>query len=487
MCYNYVMRKYILLALVFCLFITGIPSVNAATIPIYIRGKQVVPDTPPILQNNRTFVPIRYIAESFGAKVNWNEQLQQVTIDSGNTHIVLRIGDTNISRNGNNMQLDVAPFIRNDRTYVPLRFVSEALGHYVDWDATEQAVYIDTDAVYRKQTITVGSKKITANVVKVFVGNPHVDLTMAYGQNKIGLTESLASMANRNNAIAAINGTFFRAYETTNPKEPSGNLIIDGRIEHLCFRDKPATTFGFTWDNKVDIGSISMMLSGKYLQVQNPEYAWLHSWYVGTINRSMTYWNNNSINIYTSKRGPTTRAGVAGTNVIVQDSKIVGVVEGSNFTIPKDGYVVWIGGSEKRYLDRFTVGDKITYEDLYFVQQGNADIWKQGVIEGGLSAGPRLVTNGIITVNPEAENYTIPKITQYSTPRSAIGITKDGKLLLVTVPSAAIKELAVVMQKLGAYNAMNVDGGASSGLYYKGQMITTPGRDLSNALIVTTK
>jgi len=125
------MRKYILLALAFCLFIAGIPSVNAATIPIYIHGKQVVPDTPPILQNNRTFVPIRYIAESFGAKVNWNEQLQQVTIDSGNTHIVLRIGDTNISRNGNNMQLDVAPFIRNDRTYVPLRFVSEALGHYV--------------------------------------------------------------------------------------------------------------------------------------------------------------------------------------------------------------------------------------------------------------------------------------------------------------------------------------------------------------------
>jgi len=106
--------------------------------------------------------------------------------------------------------------------------------------------------------------------------------------------------------------------------------------------------------------------------------------------------------------------------------------------------VVWIGGSEKRYLDRFTVGDKITYEDLYFVQQGNADIWKQGVIEGGLSAGPRLVTNGVITANPEAENYTIPKITQYSTPRSAIGITKDGKLLLVTVPSATIKNLQLL-------------------------------------------
>jgi len=481
------MKRIILSALVLCILIAGLLPIQATTIPIYIQGKQVKPDTPPILQNNRTFVPIRYIAESFGAKVNWNEQAQRVTIDSGNTHIVLHIGNRIAQKNGTDIELDVAPFLKNDRTYVPLRFISEALGHYVDWDATEQAVYIDTDAVYRKITVPVGSKNITANVVKVFLDNPHVDLTMAYSKNQIGLTESLASMAQRNNAIAAINGTFFRAYETTNPKEPSGNLIIDGRIEHLCFRDKPATTFGFTWDNKVDIGSISMMLSGKYLQVQNPEYAWLHSWYVGTINRSMAYWNNNSINLYTPKRGATTRADVSGSNVIVVDNEIVDIVEGSNVVIPKNGYVIWIGGTEKKYLDRFAIGDKVTYEDEYYVSQGNADIWKQGVIEGGLSAGPRLITNGSITVNPYAENYTIPKITQYSTPRSAIGITKDGKLLLVTVPSATIKELAVVMQKLGAYNAMNVDGGASSGLYYKGQMITTPGRDLSSALIVTTK
>lgn len=470
--------------LVLCALIAGLLPAQATTIPIHIQGKQVRPDTPPILQNNRTFVPIRYIAESFGAKVNWNEQAQQVTIDNGNTHIVLYIGNRVAQKNGIDIELDVAPFIKNDRTYVPLRFISEALGHYVDWDATEQAVYIDTDAVYRKITVPVGSKNITANVVKVFLDNPHVDLTMAYSKNQIGLTESLASMAQRNNAIAAINGTFFRAYETTNPKEPSGNLVIDGRIEHLCFLSRPATTFGFTRDNKVDISYVGMRLSGNYIEVNNPEYAWLRGYYIGTINRSMAYWNNNSINLYTPKRGSTTRAGVSGSNVIVVDNEIVDIVEGSNVAIPKNGYVIWIGGTEKKYLDRFAIGDKLTYEDEYYVQQGNADIWKQGVIEGGLSAGPRLITNGKITVNPEAENYTIPKITEYATPRSAIGITKDNKLLLVTVQNATIKELATVMQKLGAYNAMNVDGGASSGLYYKGQMITTPGRELSNALIV---
>lgn len=467
-----------------CALIAGLLPAQATTIPIYIQGKQVRPDTPPIMQNDRTFVPIRYIAESFGAKVNWNEQAQQVTIDSGNTHIVLHIGNRIAQKNGTDIELDVAPFLKNDRTYVPLRFISEALGHYVDWDATEQAVYIDTDAMYRKMTVPVGSKNITANVVKVFLDNPHVDLTMAYSKNQIGLTESLASMAQRNNAIAAINGTFFRAYETTNPKEPSGNLVIDGRIEHLCFLNRPATTFGFTRDNKVDIGYVGMMLSGNYIEVNNPEYAWLRGYYIGTINRSMAYWNNNSINLYTPKRGATTRADVSGSNVIVVDNEIVDIIEGSNVTIPKNGYVIWIGGTEKKYLDRFAIGDKLTYEDEYYVQQGNADIWKQGVIEGGLSAGPRLITNGKITVNPYAEDYTIPKITEYATPRSAIGITKDNKLLLVTVPSATIKELATVMQKLGAYNAMNVDGGASSGLYYKGQMITTPGRELSNALIV---
>lgn len=470
--------------LVLCALIAGLLPAQATTIPIYIQGKQVRPDTPPIMQNDRTFVPIRYIAESFGAKVNWNEQAQQVTIDSGNTHIVLHIGNRIAQKNGTDIELDVAPFLKNDRTYVPLRFISEALGHYVDWDATEQAVYIDTDAMYRKMTVPVGSKNITANVVKVFLDNPHVDLTMAYSKNQIGLTESLASMAQRNNAIAAINGTFFRAYETTNPKEPSGNLVIDGRIEHLCFLNRPATTFGFTRDNKVDIGYVGMMLSGNYIEVNNPEYAWLRGYYIGTINRSMAYWNNNSINLYTPKRGATTRADVSGSNVIVVDNEIVDIIEGSNVTIPKNGYVIWIGGTEKKYLDRFAIGDKLTYEDEYYVQQGNADIWKQGVIEGGLSAGPRLITNGKITVNPYAEDYTIPKITEYATPRSAIGITKDNKLLLVTVPSATIKELATVMQKLGAYNAMNVDGGASSGLYYKGQMITTPGRELSNALIV---
>ncbi len=462
---------------------------SSSPIPIYIQGQKKSFDSPPILKDGRVFLPIRYISEYFGAQVTWEDQTKTVTVKQGSKTISLQIGNSIAQIDGKEVSLDVPAFINGARTYVPLRFIGEALGRYVDWDQTERAVYIDTDAVSSTMQMSFGGKTFNVKVVKVFLNNPHVGLKIAYGQNQIGLTESLLSMAQRSNAIAAINGTFFRAYETTNPKEPSGNLIIDGRIEHLCFRDKPATTFGFTRDNRADIAYVSMKIQGQYLSIPDPDNVWLYNqgWYVGTINRSPIYWGSSSINLYTPKRGPTTRANNVGISVVVQNDTVVDKKQSNNVAIPKNGYIIHMYGTETKYADWFQKGYQITYSDIYSVKQGNADIWKQGVIEGGLSAGPRLITNGKITVNPEAENYTIPKITEYSMARSALGLTKDNKLLMVTVSSAKIEDLAKIMQKLGAYNAMNIDGGASSGLYYKGKLLTTPGRDLSNALLVIRK
>jgi len=479
------MKKIIITILVLLsVFIVSVPSnTDAVDIPVYLAGKQITMQDKPVMRNNRVLVPIRAISNLFNAKVDWNDESNTAII---NDNVYVTIGSKIAIVDGKQVELEVPAVLINDRTYVPLRFVSTALEHYIDWDDTEQAVYIDTDAVLKTVVIPVNGHKITANVVKVFMDNPHVTLKIATGQNAIGMTESLSSMAKRNNAIAAINGTFFRAYESTNPKEPSGNLIIDGRIQHICNRVTPATTFGWTYADKADIATVGMQIQGDFEQVNDPKNAWLYQqgWYVGTINRSPQYWSNNSINLYTPYRGQTTRDYSGGINVVVKDGIIVSKITGNNVTIPQNGFIIHLGGTETRYNNWFNVGDAVSYRDIYKVQTGNADVWQQGVIAGGLGAGPRLLTNGRVTVNPEAENYTIPKITTYSTPRSAIGVTKDNKVLLVTVPGATINELAVVMQKLGAYNAMNIDGGASSGLYFKGSMVTTPGRDLSNALLV---
>ncbi len=61
---------------------------------------------------------------------------------------------------------------------------------------------------------------------------------------------------------------------------------------------------------------------------------------------------------------------------------------------------------------------------------------------------------------------------------------RNGSALLVTVPNATVVELAGVMRLLGAYNAMNLDGGASSGLWVEGRYLTAPGRDVSHALVI---
>ncbi|MNM33434.1 hypothetical protein D3C81_440530 [compost metagenome] len=111
--------------------------------------------------------------------------------------------------------------------------------------------------------------------------------------------------------------------------------------------------------------------------------------------------------------------------------------------------------------------------------------FQAGEFEGGLQAGPRLLVDGKVSLNVAAEGFRDPKILTGGGARSALGLTKDHKLLLVTVPGATIPQLAEIMKQAGAYQAMNLDGGASSGLYAGGQYLTTPGRLISNALVVS--
>ncbi|WP_235775568.1 MULTISPECIES: phosphodiester glycosidase family protein [Paenibacillus] len=113
--------------------------------------------------------------------------------------------------------------------------------------------------------------------------------------------------------------------------------------------------------------------------------------------------------------------------------------------------------------------------------------FQAGEFDGGLQAGPRLLVDGKVSLNVTAEGFRDPKILTGGGARSALGLTKDHKLLLVTVPGATIPQLAEIMKQAGAYQAMNLDGGASSGLYAGGQYLTTPGRLISNALVVSTR
>lgn len=113
------------------------------------------------------------------------------------------------------------------------------------------------------------------------------------------------------------------------------------------------------------------------------------------------------------------------------------------------------------------------------------DAFGAGTMEGALQAGPRLVVNGKVAIDVKTEGFKDPKILTGGGARSALGLTRDHKLILLTSGGATIPQLAEIMKQAGAYQAMNLDGGASSGLYYNGKYLTQPGRKISNALIVT--
>lgn len=105
----------------------------------------------------------------------------------------------------------------------------------------------------------------------------------------------------------------------------------------------------------------------------------------------------------------------------------------------------------------------------------------------GIACGPRLVKAGAVSCDPRAEGFIEDKILTQAAQRSAVGITRDGTLLLVTCRKIPVLTLAQLVRSRGAFDAMNLDGGASSGLWYNGTYRWRPGRDLSNALVVVKK
>ena len=79
----------------------------------------------------RTMVPFRVLGETFGATVNWDQDAQTVTYTLGDTELTMTIGEETYTVNGDEKTMDTAPVLSGDRTFVPVRFVAEALGYTV--------------------------------------------------------------------------------------------------------------------------------------------------------------------------------------------------------------------------------------------------------------------------------------------------------------------------------------------------------------------
>lgn len=112
-----------------------------------VFGEKKANDVAPIIRNDRTMLPARFVAENLGAKVEWDEEKQLVTItgkslDGKEITILITIGSKTAKVNDKETELDSEAFIENDRTYTPVRFIAESLGASVEWNESAQEVII---------------------------------------------------------------------------------------------------------------------------------------------------------------------------------------------------------------------------------------------------------------------------------------------------------------------------------------------------------
>ena len=128
------------------------PKMNVVT--VRVNGEDITfedPEALPKIMNNRTMLAARAFYEKIGAKVDWNGKARTVTVSKDKDKIVLTIGSNKALVNGKEVALDSAATIVNDKTYIPVRFVSEAFGYKVKYDPNEGMPIVDIFNITEKE------------------------------------------------------------------------------------------------------------------------------------------------------------------------------------------------------------------------------------------------------------------------------------------------------------------------------------------------
>ncbi len=290
---------------------------------------------------------------------------------------------------------------------------------------------------------------------------------VALAGRRVGDNASLLDIARAARAHCAINGTFFAAY-AGETGEPYGTLVIDGKLLHLG-------SFGTRLDVLAD-GSVRIVRDRLELRGRlDGSDAYPNNWYAYNLNQTPPPVGSSAY-IYTPERGATLgfRAELA---IVARGGRVTRIAWGEDVAIPADGFVIALQGKEVEILGwKFRVGQGIDYRAV-----------QDGVplqTRFSLTAGPTLVQHGLVNVNPPAEGFRDPKIVSLRGTRSVVGVTGGNEVLLAVVDRATVGETAVVMKKLGAVDAMNLDDNGSSGLVCDGKYLVRPGRRVANALVL---
>ncbi|MCK8059513.1 MULTISPECIES: stalk domain-containing protein [unclassified Fusibacter] len=302
-----------------------------------------------------------------------------------------------------------------------------------------------------------------------------VELSLA--EQKIGSVETLEKLSapkNENESvIASINGSFFNMKPDS---QPVSTLILDGKIEHIMHT---GSVVGFDGDNQMHVEKLGIKIEGAI----NDQWEWPYSWSAWNINHyfdrldAIMIFNNH----YTGKFPVAPVFAVA-----VDRNEVIGIYDYVP-TIPTHGYIIVTRNSNITHL--FKLGDKVDYKLSTFERDASQNLTDTAVpfkdIRTAIGAGPTLVKDGVKVLDAKGEGFSVSKLVGTRAKRSLIGTAPTGQMAFVTTDSMTLDTLTELALSLGLTNAINLDGGGSSGMMKDGVYVSKPDRKISNALIVT--
>lgn len=341
---------------------------------------------------------------------------------------------------------------------------------------------------YAEMTRESDNTTVKINLLRLDLTKVRLDVVHALDA-AIG-TELTSSMAKRHGAIAAINSGFFRLDRSIFAGENVSSLMIDGKLLSEGKNRRVALRINNN-ENKtsVDISRIDAYPSlagyGKDLIVSG-------------VNREL---KDDELVLFTPEFSRTTLTDFNSSELIVENNKVVKIVNSGSNVIPKNGFILSASGKRREDLSKYfkirgTVS--VGFQMLSVKTAADGEILSLSdnfTVEDIVSGVPQLIKNGKIEITWQEEKSS-KDFVETRHPRTAVAKLKDGKFLMITVDGRSessggirLDDLAELLLKLGAIDAMNLDGGGSTTMFLDGKVVNKPSdkegeRKVGDAILV---
>ncbi len=319
-----------------------------------------------------------------------------------------------------------------------------------------------------------------------------VRLDVIHARDMVNGTETTSSIAKRYNAIAAINAGFFRSDRSIYAGNPAGILMIDRNLLSMSYNGRVAVGLVNSKDKTdIEFGHVETEI---FLRVGKKKIP------LSGINRER---KSNEIILFTNHFGRTTLTDPNGWEFVFEGTKRTPLIgrliaifknKGSSI-IPTFGFVISASGDKARELASFLKkGLKASWSFRLNVKESEVEPFfaRAEDITNGV---PQLIRKGNIEITWQQEKAN-PSFVETRHPRTAIAKLRDGQILIITVDGRseesgglALTDLAKILLDFGATDAINLDGGGSTTMVLKGEVINRPSdkegeRAVSDAILI---